>query len=1263
MAFPASSLGLSADLIKVSPIGELSQGLQVQSPIISGQSKTIAVGSSSTPRSLVFVDSGVIDATSLLAHSAPGTEVFYLNAIEDAVTQITRTLLNYSGLSSLHILSHGTSGGLTFAQGSLTAENLGQYTNQIKSWSQALSTGADILLYGCDVAGGVAGAAFIRELAQLSHADIAASTNITGAGGDWILEATTGIIESALISDATGRSQYRYSLDSTVQLLSNSNSLLASDAVGGDLGDRSVSADGRFVVFTSAASTLVPGDTNGKKDVFLYDRNATTNAITLISHVTGVLGQPSNGDSTSASISADGNFVIFSSTGSNLTADLKTGSANDLFRWNRNTGAIDLISKVTAGTGNGNTVNAVISGNGSTIAFISTATNLTGAIVDDNNAADIFLWTVGTGQVTLIDKNNGTIGERGVGDNLDISNNGRFVAFNSRSQMNGLDNNSFNDIYVYDGTAQTLDLVSTDGSGTNSATTSVSPSVRYDETTKILRVLFSSEDRLTANDASFSEDIYLAEKNFTNPNNLDYAPLRLISRTAGTTNGDNSSSGAVFSGDGRYVAFTSKATNLVAGDTNGVQDVFLYDLNALDPSTAIQLISRNSTGGALGDGDSRNISINDDGSIVAFTSIAKNLVNGVIANDVNAQGEDVFAYDRNANTLTLVTRKAGAITSATLPNGGTFGGRSLSRPVVAGASKTIVYANDAIDLVLRDSNEKNDIFAFDLTTSANTLLTKVQSNQTSGTGVGNSTLQSAGSVSRDGRYAVFTSVVNSLVANDGNAAADIFIRDTTLPITDPGALKLVSRTVAGASGNQASSQPFISANGKYVVFTSVASDLVAADTNTQQDVFLYDVTAGTVSLVSKTTTVQGDGASSNASVAVDASGEVYVSFLSRSGNFGASGTGINNVFVWKKSTGTIALISKSTGAAGGNLDSSTPIISADGKYVAFTSNSTNLTTTNFTGADTNNAADVFIYDITSATLKLVSQNAGAIGNSASFNPVISDTNGIVAFESRASNLTAIADSNAVSDIFRYDGTSNSLISVNAAGNAAGDKLSTGASISADGNTVAFTSEATNLSDTTDTNAKSDVFVRTLGTAPKTTLISRSRLSNTASNGQSDSATLSADGQLVAFISTSTDLSTQDTSPTKDVFTSSITTPIAKLISTSTSGNSNGDSSVIGLSRDGGVVVFESNASNLIASDDNNASDIFAVIIPPSGTVVTNTLDSGVGSLRQAIANARLTTGPDTITFALTNSALKTITLLTALDDLTATSQLMVELQA
>ncbi len=1373
MAFPGSSQeSLSADVLKTLPLTQRESGLlPLQRP------------NPAAPLSLVFVDSGVTDAATLLTHSSENSQVFYLNAVEDAVTQITRTLLGYENVGSLHILSHGESGGLKFANGVLSQNNLGQYTAQIKSWSQALSTDADILLYGCDVAGGTAGAAFIRELGQLTQADIAASTNLTGAGGDWILEASTGTIESTLISDETGRSQYRYSLDS-VQLLSNSNSTLASDAIGGDLGDRSVSANGNFIVFSSTASNLVAGDTNGKRDVFLLDR--TTGNITLVSHALTGLTQPSNGESSNASISANGNFVVFTSTGSNLTAETKTGSNLDVFRWNRSTGVIDLISKAGTASGiGGDSTTAVISGDGGSIAFISRATNLTETpIVDSNNAPDAFVWSAGVLKTISLDRFDPITADRGVGNNIDISADGRFIVFNSNSQLNSQDSGFGNDIYVYDQSLGNLDLVSLNSLGNaGGATTGVVPRVSF--VTNKLRVLFTSFGTLTAGDTNGFEDVYVAEKDFSDIANPFV--LRLVSRITNTADANNGKSGngdasnAVFSGNGRYVAFTSNAS-LVAGDTNTLQDVFIHDLDAT-PDTATKIVSRNSALGALGNGISGSqISLSDDGTIVAFTSAATNLVNGDVANDTNG-GEDLFAYNTNTNTLTLVTRKTGTNTTATLPALGAFQQRSI-RVVTNGTSNTIVYSSDASDLVDKDTNDVNDIFSFNLTTPANTLITKIQGNSASVTGSGTANIAPVGSVSRDGRYVVFTSDANSLVTGDRNSARDVFLRDTTLPATDTNALKLVSRTATG-SGNQLSSQPFISADGQYIVFSSAATDLVTGDTNGQQDIFLYTVSTGVITLVSRTITAIADNASSSASVAVDAGGEVYVAFISRAGNLGVTNAGVNNVFVWKKSTGAITAVSKSSPTAGGNLDSSTPIISADGKYIAFTSNASNLVTANFAGPDGNNVSDVFLYDIAAGTLNLASQNAGTIGNGSSYNPIVSDTNGVVAFESRASNLSAIADTNNTVDIFRYsNATGTSLVSVNAGGNAAGASAgsgfgSTGASISADGNTIAFTSDSNTLSATSDSNGKNDVFVRNVTTAT-TTLISRSRTTTTnAANGDSSNAVLSADGKLVAFTSTSTDLTSQDTSSSRDVFTSSVETPSAKLISSLTTGantvSSNGDAASVSLSRDGGLVVFESNASNLVANDLNSRNDIFSrptrptvsfkgvdatasegttdtgtyeitrtetsgtlqvklklsdlvpltdatasdfslaadqgaivtvvagivtvtlpdgiakviltltalvdtltegsenailtleadptytidpllktgtVVIAPSGTTVTNTNDSGVGSLRQAIANARLTPGADTITFALTNPALKTITLLTPLDALT-----------
>ncbi len=151
---------------------------------------------------LVFVDAGIGDYQSLLADLKPGTEVYWLNSWQDAVQQITQTLLGRSGISSLQIISHGSAGSLQLGSGGLNLGNLSHYSSQLQSWARALTANADILLYGCNVAAGEEGLAFVQQMAQLTGADVAASINLTGTsvlGGDWELEVSTGSIESAFV--------------------------------------------------------------------------------------------------------------------------------------------------------------------------------------------------------------------------------------------------------------------------------------------------------------------------------------------------------------------------------------------------------------------------------------------------------------------------------------------------------------------------------------------------------------------------------------------------------------------------------------------------------------------------------------------------------------------------------------------------------------------------------------------------------------------------------------------------------------------------------------------------------------------------------------------------------------------------------------------------------------------------------------------------------------------------------------------------------
>jgi Domain of unknown function (DUF4347) len=162
---------------------------------------TLNASSNMPSKSLLFIDSGVDDIQTLVNGAIAGTEVHVLRSGEDAIAQITNTLLGRSGIESLQIVSHGRSGGLQLGESWLDVQNLPSYVGQLKSWGAALTASADLLLYGCNVAQDAAGQAFVSLLAQATGADVEASDDLTGnaaLGGDWDLEVKTGRIEAPL---------------------------------------------------------------------------------------------------------------------------------------------------------------------------------------------------------------------------------------------------------------------------------------------------------------------------------------------------------------------------------------------------------------------------------------------------------------------------------------------------------------------------------------------------------------------------------------------------------------------------------------------------------------------------------------------------------------------------------------------------------------------------------------------------------------------------------------------------------------------------------------------------------------------------------------------------------------------------------------------------------------------------------------------------------------------------------------------------------
>ena len=378
------------------------------------------------------------------------------------------------------------------------------------------------------------------------------------------------------------------------------------------------------------------------------------------------------------------------------------------------------------------------------------------------------------------------------------------------------------------------------------------------------------------------------------------------------------------------------------------------------------------------------------------------------------------------------------------------------------------------------------------------------------------------SISADGRHVVFQSLATNLVPGGTHSHGNVFERDLLT-----GQTSLVSVDSSGVEGIADSFSPSISADGRYVAFASRATNLVPSDTNGYADVFVRDRQIGLTSLVSVDSQgVQGNGDSVFPSISSDGR---YVAFSSSATNLVVPDmNGTQDIFVRDRQTGQTSLVSLASSGAQGNGFSLHPCISGDGRYVAFDSIASNLVP-----GETLGVSDVFVRDVQSGqTIRASVTSAGAEANAPSVFPSISADGGHVAFRSYATNLTLIPDTNIHSDVFVHDLQTGqtSCVSVQPGGST-GDLGSSFSSISADGRFVAFTSFATNLV-AGDANGCSDIFVRDRRTG-ETSRVSIDSAGAEA-DGSNDAPSISADGRMVAFSSLATDLVAGDTNGNRDV---------------------------------------------------------------------------------------------------------------------------------
>ena len=424
-------------------------------------------------------------------------------------------------------------------------------------------------------------------------------------------------------------------------------------------------------------------------------------------------------------------------------------------------------------------------------------------------------------------------------------------------------------------------------------------------------------------------------------------------------------------------------------------------------------------------------------------------------------------------------------------------------------------------------------------------------------------------ISADGRFVAFTSEASNLVPNDNNGKTDVFVRDTAT-----GTTMLVSASVTAESGNNDSSAFVLSANGQFVAFSSNASNLVLHDNNNAQDIFVKNLLTGTTLLVSVNTGGLGSANSVSFRPQISADGR-YVGFVSIASDIVSNDTNgyIPDIFVRDMQTGTTELVSVDLSGGSSSTDSSSFALSANGRVVAFPSDASDLVI-----GDGNRSTDVFVRNLDTATTAAVSVNRRRrTGNGPSFTPTISVDGRFVAFWSAARDLTG-NDTNTIGDVFVRDTltATTTLASVNRTGLSHNSVQGIWwAAISQNGRVVLFAAWDSDIVED-DTNNRLDIFARDLSTG-STKMVSAKvpRYGDlTLETTRFTKPVISNDGRFVVFsVGRGWDWYAQKNAYVRDLLTDSIT-----LINTN-SGYSGVDNPAI--SGDGRLITFDAYANDLL----------------------------------------------------------------------------------
>lgn len=878
-----------------------------------------------------------------------------------------------------------------------------------------------------------------------------------------------------------------------------------------------MSPDGRFVLLSSTACDLVTND-NARWTVDVFVRDRVANRTVLASPSCQVTGG-AEGDSIAVGISTNGRYALFESLAADHVVN-DTNGVNDVFVRDLQTQTTLLVSVATNGAvGSGGSSNAVMTPDGRFVAFVSSASNLVAG--DTNGGPDLFLRDLQNQTTTMVSV--GATNMNGKFGSPVITPDGRWVAFfsNARGMVVGITNISQGEIYLRDMTTGAMLWPSSNAIGL------VRSVMTFNSVPVPTHPVISADGRYVAFSSGWTNGPF-APPNGTTPSvAILQFDATTLTTTIAATNGlppsvfDDEIFGPEMTPDGQYIAYAARVTNGVSA---------FCSLRRWDRATGTNVLVSGTTNGVVVTNSMSLAPVfSSDGRYLVFVSDAPGLVTNQLA-----AGPHIYRRDLVANTTELV--------DVGLAGSGLNADHLFEPAQVSPDGRLIAFSSYDGDLVVDDTNGGVDAFIRDATTGTTELVSKRNASVQS---VANN-IPIVGPISQSGsgqRVAFATSAAD-VWAGDTNKEVDVFVWDAVTQTN-----LLVSVGLDGQPARGGSFYPQISQDGRYVLFSSTATNLVVSDTNVLFDVYRRDLETQQTILVSATTNGTSLSGYDVSDLAITPDARVAV-FTAR------TNSGANHPLFWRD------LVSGDTRQIASNVGySRTLMVSADGQRVAYI------------GASTGN---LLIWDATNGnTIYNTPGAVGAVSLAPSGNRVLYQ--GVL--------QSICYDLGAQSNIATWLG----VLSFR-------DRINWGK----DERFVAFSTSSALIS--SDTNATTDVYLVDLSTDTRSLISSRADGSGSG-NAASDGPMISADGRVIAYRSLATDLLASPTSA-PGLFLFDLATGSNQLFLAKSAIAGMSWFSAPQINSNGTLVVFRSVDGGLVPGDNNRGLDAFA-----NGFSVMSTVDT------------------------------------------------------